>query len=67
MTDLKDYRLEPPEYPEQPACLACGSTTYHDIYKGKDGIVGCDECVTWLPAEEWWEELEEEYRSEDYG
>ena len=44
-----------------------GAATYHDIYKGKDGIVGCDECVTWLPAEEWWEELEEEYRSEDYG
>ena len=60
MTDLKDYRLEPPEYPEPPACPACGSETYHDIYIGTEGVVGCDECVRALPAEEWWEELEEE-------
>ena len=30
--------------------------------RGPDGVVGCDDCVAWLPAEEWWEELEEEKR-----
>ena len=59
---IKDYRPEPPEYPEPPACPICGSTTYRDVYEGEDGIVGCDECVRWLSAEEWWEELEEEKR-----
>ena len=67
MTDLKDYRLEPPEYPEPPACPACGSETYHDIYIGTEGVVGCDECVCTLSAEEWWAEMEEEFRSENYG
>ena len=62
MTDLKDYRPEPPEYPEPPVCPICGSSFYRDIYRGPDGVVGCDECVEWLPAEEWWEELEEEKR-----
>ena len=60
MTDLKDYRLEPPEFRQGPACPLCGSETYHDIYIGTEGVVGCDECVRILPAEEWWEELEEE-------
>ena len=64
---IKDYRLEQPEYPEPPACPACGSETYHDIYIGTEGVVGCDECVRTLPAEEWWAELEEEFRSENYG
>lgn len=59
---IKDYRLEPQGYPEPPACPICGSTTYQDVYEGEDGIVGCDECVRWLSAEEWWEELEEEKR-----
>ena len=59
---IKDYRPEPPESPEPPACPVCGSTTYQDVYEGEDGIVGCDECVRWLSAEEWWEELEEEKR-----
>jgi hypothetical protein len=40
----------------------CGSSFYRDIYRGPDGVVGCDECVRWLSAEEWWEELEEEKR-----
>ncbi len=56
---IKDYRLEPPAYPEPPVCPVCGSNTYHDVYKGEGGIVGCDECVMWIPAEEWWEEMEE--------
>ena len=55
---IKDYRLEPPAYPEPPVCPVCGSNTCHDVYKGEDGIVGCDECVMWIPAEEWWEEME---------
>ena len=47
---------------DKPVCPVCGSTTYQDVYEGEDGIVGCDECVRWLSAEEWWEELEEEKR-----
>ena len=60
MTDLKDYRLEPPEYPEPPVCPICGCSFYRDIYRGPDGVVGCDDCVEWLPAAEGRAELDEE-------
>ncbi len=58
-TVLPDYKLEPPAYPDPPACPVCGSTTYIDICKGYDGVIGCDNCVKYIPAEEWWDELEE--------
>ena len=64
---MKDYRLEPPEYPEPPVCPVCGSSFYKDIYIGQEGVVGCDDCIEWMPAEEWWEELEEEKEAEMYS
>ena len=64
---MKDYRLEPPEYPEPPVCPVCGSSFYRDIYLGPEGVVGCDDCIEWMPAEEWWEELEEEKEAEMYS
>ena len=64
---MKDYRLEPPEYPEPPVCPICGSNFYKEIYLGPEGVVGCDDCVEWMPAEEWWEELEEEKEAEMYS
>ena len=66
MANMKDYRLEPPEYPEPPVCPVCGSSFYRDIYIGPEGVVGCDDCVEWLPAEEWWEELGIEGVEEEY-
>ena len=57
---IPDYKLEPPSYPDPPACPVCGSTTYIDIYKGDGEVIGCDDCVKYIPAEEWWDELEEE-------
>ena len=63
---MKDYRLEPPEYPEPPVCPICGSNFYKEIYLGPEGVVGCDDCVEWLPAEEWWEELGIEGEEEEY-
>ena len=62
---MKDYRLEPPEYPEPPVCPICGSSFYRDIYIGPEGVGGCDDCVEWLPAEEWWDELEIEREEEE--
>lgn len=64
---MKDHKLEPPEYPEPPVCPICGSSFYRDIYIGPEGVVGCDDCVEWMPAEEWWEELEEEKEAEMYS
>ena len=64
---MKDYRLEPPEYPEPPVCPVCGSSFYRDIYLGPEGVVGCDDCIEWMPAEDWWEELEEEKEAEMYS
>lgn len=53
-TVLLDYKLDPPEYPDPPGCPVCGSTEYAEIYKGEDGVVGCDVCVRCISAEEWW-------------
>ena len=63
---MKDYKPYPPEYLDPPVCPVCGSSFYRDIYKSRDGVVGCDDCVDWLTAEEWWEELELEREEEEY-
>lgn len=51
--------MEPPEYSDAPECPVCGSTLYATIYRNDDGIVGCDDCISSIDAEDWWEELEE--------
>ena len=62
---MKDYRIEPPVVAETPACPRCGSTFYEDVYKADCGVViGCDECVWRVPAEEWWDEIAEELEEE---
>ena len=63
---MKERNMEPPEYPELPVCPVCGSSFYRDIYLGPEGVVGCDDCVEWMPAEEWWEELGIESEEEEY-
>ena len=50
---LKDYRLDPP------ACPVCGSTLYTEIFENDTGIVGCDECISRISAEDWLEKLSE--------
>lgn len=57
---MKDYMLEPPDPPEVPECPCCGSTEYSFIFKGENGVIGCDDCVSEISAETWWEELAEE-------
>ena len=54
---LPDYRLDPPEPKTIPECPYCGSTDYADVYKRDGAVCGCDVCLAWLPAEEWWYEL----------
>jgi len=58
---MKDYRLEPPDPIEVPECPCCGSTEYSFIFKGDDGdgVIGCDDCISEISAETWWEELAE--------
>ena len=56
--DLPDYRLEPPEAPDPPACPICGSTMYSEIFLNGNDVLGCDYCVRVLDAAEWWEDLE---------
>ena len=63
---MKERNMEPPEYPEPPVCPICGSSFYRDIYLGPEGVVGCDDCIEWMPAEEWWEELGIESEEEEY-
>ena len=63
---MKERNMEPPEYPELPVCPVCGSSFYRDIYLGPEGVVGCDDCIEWMPAEEWWEELGIESEEEEY-
>ena len=47
---------------EQNVCAFCQkrSGEVRRMIGSKTGVFICDECVRALPAEEWWEELEEE-------
>lgn len=46
------YGPDPPE-PEYPECPVCGSEC-EDIYYSTDGdIVGCDDCIKKVDANEW--------------
>lgn len=57
---MREFWLDPPEPPDWPECPVCGSTLYATIYRNDDGIVGCDDCISSIDAEDWWEELAEE-------
>ena len=58
---MKDYMLDPPEYPDPPECPICHSDLYDEIFKDINGeVCGCSECIEILTDEEWWLEFEEE-------
>ena len=71
--NLPDYRLDPPEPPEYPACKCCGSTEYDQIYFDIDGEwAGCDACMSHEDADDYWgahyeeEEINRKAAMEDY-
>ena len=63
---MKERSTEPPVYPAMPACPNCGSVLYDAVYKDCSGVIGCDECLWRIPAEEWLDELEEKREEERY-
>ena len=64
--NMKEKSTEPPVITALPACPNCGSVLYEAVYKDCNGVVGCDECLWRIPAEEWLDELEEELEEERY-
>ncbi|MBP3208389.1 MAG: hypothetical protein J6M64_00580 [Oscillospiraceae bacterium] len=65
-TEMKDHRTEPQVITALPACPNCGSVLYDAVYKDCSGVIGCDECLWRIPAEEWLDELEEKREEERY-
>ena len=55
---MKEKSTEPPVITALPACPNCGSVLYDAVYKDCSGVIGCDECLWRIPAEEWLDELE---------
>ena len=63
---MKEKSTEPPVITALPACPNCGSVLYDAVYKDCSGVIGCDECLWRIPAEEWLDELEEELEEGRY-
>ena len=59
---VRDYP-SPPEKP-QPVCPVCGQECGKVYMDFNRNVVGCDECLLEMDAEEWRQEREE---SERYG
>lgn len=61
--DLPERNLVPPEYGEEswPRCPVCGATT-DTFYRNEQGdIVGCEECIHYVDAWQWWENYREAF------
>lgn len=61
--DLPEGRLVPPEYGEVswPRCPVCGAVT-DTFYRNELGdMVGCEECLHYVDAWQWWEDYEKGY------
>lgn len=56
-----EYWLEPPEY-ENPICPVCGSECETLIATLNREVLGCDQCLRFEDAAEWWEERQEELK-----
>lgn len=61
--DLPERKLVPPEYGEEcwPRCPVCWEKT-DTFYRNELGdIVGCEGCVSYVDAWQWWEDYERGY------
>ncbi len=63
---MKERSMEPPVLPGTPCCPRCGSIMYEAVYKDSGGVIGCDDCLWRIPADAWWEELQEQLEEEQY-
>lgn len=56
-----EYWLEPPEY-ENPECPVCGSECETIVSSLNGEVLGCNECLHFEDAFDWWEARKEELK-----
>lgn len=54
--------LEPPEPPEYPKCMSCGSTNYEKAYVKGNDVFACSDCCIEYDADELVEVMDENAR-----